>query len=67
MGIMGFLRHKAGVIIVGLIGLSIVAFLVSDAVRLGSPFWNASTNEVGEVAGEHFYSGIQQQSRPKCQ
>jgi peptidyl-prolyl cis-trans isomerase D len=52
MGIMGFLRHKAGVIIVGLIGLSIVAFLVSDAVRLGSPFWNASTNEVGEVAGE---------------
>lgn len=52
MGIMGFLRNRAGIIIVGVIGLSIVAFLVSDAVRLGSPFWNASNNEVGEVAGE---------------
>lgn len=52
MGIMGFLRNRAGVIIVSVIGISIVAFLVSDAVRLGSPFWNASNNEVGEVAGE---------------
>ncbi|MEY3678739.1 MAG: hypothetical protein RI924_880 [Bacteroidota bacterium] len=49
---MGFLRNRAGVIIVSLIGLSIVAFLVSDAVRLGSPFWSASNNQVGEVAGE---------------
>lgn len=52
MGIMGFLRNKAGVIIVGLIGLSIAAFLISDAIRLGSPFWNSSSTEVGEVAGE---------------
>ncbi len=49
---MGFLRNRAGVIIVSLIGLSIVAFLISDAVRLGSPFWSASNNQVGEVAGE---------------
>ncbi|MCF8318938.1 MAG: SurA N-terminal domain-containing protein [Sphingobacteriaceae bacterium] len=52
MGIMGFLRNKAGIIIVGVIGLSIVAFLVSDAIRLGSPFWNANNNIVGEVSGE---------------
>ncbi len=49
---MGFLRNRAGVIIVSLIGLSIVAFLISDAVRLGSPFWSAGNNQVGEVAGE---------------
>ncbi len=49
---MGFLRNRAGVIIVSLIGLSVVAFLISDAVRLGSPFWSASNNQVGEVAGE---------------
>ncbi len=49
---MGFLRNRAGVIIVSLIGLAIVAFLISDAVRLGSPFWSASNNQVGEVAGE---------------
>ena len=52
MGIMGFLRNKAGIIIVGVIGLSIVAFLLSDAIRLGSPFWKANSNVVGEVAGE---------------
>ena len=52
MGIMGFLRNKAGIIIVGVIGLSIVAFLVSDAIRLGSPFWNANSNQVGEIAGQ---------------
>jgi peptidyl-prolyl cis-trans isomerase D len=52
MGIMGFLRNKAGIIIVGVIGLSIVAFLLSDAIRLGSPFWNANSNQVGEIAGQ---------------
>ncbi len=52
MGIMSFLRNRAGIIIVGVIGFAIVAFLVSDAVRLGTPFWKAHQNEVGEVAGE---------------
>lgn len=52
MGIMGFLRNRAGIIIVGVIGFSILAFLVSDAIRLGSPFWAANNNQVGEVAGE---------------
>jgi peptidyl-prolyl cis-trans isomerase D len=51
MGIMTFLRNRAGIIIVVVIGLAIVAFLVSDAVRLGQPFWAANQNVVGEVAG----------------
>lgn len=57
MGIMSFLRHRAGVIIVGLIGFAVISFLISDAVRLGSPFWSGNPNEVGEVAGESI--GIQ--------
>jgi peptidyl-prolyl cis-trans isomerase D len=52
MGIMNFLRNRAGVIIVGAIGFSIVAFLLSDAINLGKPFWAANQNIVGEVAGE---------------
>nr|WP_207421998.1 peptidylprolyl isomerase [Pedobacter sp. SYSU D00873] len=52
MGIMSFLRNRAGIILVAVIGLAIVAFLIGDAVRLGTPFWQASQNEVGEVAGK---------------
>nr|WP_207533793.1 peptidylprolyl isomerase [Pedobacter sp. SYSU D00823] len=52
MGIMSFLRNRAGIILVAVIGLAIVAFLIGDAVRLGTPFWRASQNEVGEVAGK---------------
>lgn len=52
MGIMSYLRNRAGIIIVGFIGFAIFAFLFSDAVRLGSPFWRASQNEVGVIAGE---------------
>ncbi len=52
MGIMGFLRNRAGVIIVIAIGFAIVAFLLSDAIRSGRGFISDSQNEVGEVAGE---------------
>lgn len=52
MGIMGFLRNRAGIIIVGAIGFAIVAFLVSDAVQMGGSFINSSQTEVGEVDGE---------------
>lgn len=52
MGIMSFLRNRAGIIIVGAIGLAIVAFLVSDALQVGSSFMNAGQTEVGEVDGE---------------
>ena len=52
MGIMGFLRNRAGVIIVIFIGFAIVAFLASDAIRSGQGFISDSRTEVGEVAGE---------------
>lgn len=55
MGIMNYLRNRAGVIIVAIVGLAIVAFLVSDAVRFGSAFWSDSRTEVGEVAGESIH------------
>ena len=52
MGIMSFLRNRAGIIIVGAIGFAIIAFLVSDAVKVGSSFMNSGQTEVGEVDGE---------------
>lgn len=53
MGIMSFLRNRAGIIIVGAIGFAIVAFLVSDALQVGGSFMNAGQTEVGEVDGEN--------------
>ncbi len=52
MGIMSFLRNRAGIIIVGAIGFAIVAFLVSDAVQMGGSFMRGGQTEVGEVDGE---------------
>ncbi len=52
MGIMGFLRNRAGAIIIIFIGVAIVAFLLSDVVRSGSGFIADAQSEVGEVAGE---------------
>ncbi|WP_317130539.1 SurA N-terminal domain-containing protein [Pedobacter cryophilus] len=49
---MGFLRNRAGVIIVVAIGIAIVAFLLSDAIRSGQGFIADSQSEVGKVAGE---------------
>jgi len=49
---MGFLRDRAGVIIVVVIGIALAAFLVGDAVRYGGSFMHGSTNEIGEVSGE---------------
>jgi peptidyl-prolyl cis-trans isomerase D len=52
MGIMSFLRNRLGIIIVGMVGFAIVAFLGSSVMKLGTPFWKAHENEVGEIAGE---------------
>lgn len=52
MGIMSFLRNRAGIIIVGAIGFAIVAFLVSDAVQVGGSFMQGNQMEVGEVDGK---------------
>src|ERR1700761_1269326 len=52
MGIMGFLRDRAGLIVVVVIGLSLVAFLVGDVVRYGGSFMHDDRNMLGEVGGE---------------
>jgi peptidyl-prolyl cis-trans isomerase D len=52
MGIMSFLRNRAGIIIVGAIGFAIIAFLLSDAVQMGGSFMGANQTEVGQVDGE---------------
>lgn len=52
MGLMTFLRNRAGFILIGAIGFAIVAFLVGDAVNVGKPFWGDSQRVVGSVDGE---------------
>ena len=52
MGIMSFLRNRAGIIIVAVIGLSLVAFLVGDVVRYGGSFFRDDRNMLGEVGGD---------------
>lgn len=46
MGLMTFLRNRGGVIVVGTIGFAIVAFLATDALNVGKPFWAASQKVV---------------------
>lgn len=52
MGLMNYLRNRAGVVIVGFIGFAIVAFLLGDIINYGTPFWARHQNEVGSVNGE---------------
>ncbi len=52
MGLMTFLRNRAGYILIGAIGFAIVAFLLGDAVSAGKPFWAESQRVVGTVDGE---------------
>lgn len=53
MGIMSFLRNRAGVILIAAIGFALFAFLLGDAVQMGGgSFMGGNQNEVGEVAGE---------------
>lgn len=51
MGIMNFLRNRAGIIIIILIGFAIVAFLLGDVMTYGTPFWNRQQNQVGSING----------------
>jgi peptidyl-prolyl cis-trans isomerase D len=52
MGIMGFLRNRAGAIIVIAIGIAIVAFLLGDAISSGRGFIADAQSEVGVIDGE---------------
>ncbi|MGK6351784.1 SurA N-terminal domain-containing protein [Parapedobacter sp. DT-150] len=52
MGLMNYLRNRAGVIIVVFIGFAICAFLLGDIINYGTPFWARHQNEVGSINGE---------------
>src|SRR5690606_26717282 len=51
MAIMNFLRNRAGVIIVVVIGFAIFAFLLGDVLTYGTPFWARHQNQVGSIDG----------------
>lgn len=62
MGLMGFLRNKAGVILTAAMAIAILAFLLGDVVRGGAPFWARHQNRVGEVNGTEIeYPAFNQQ------
>ncbi|RZK43781.1 MAG: peptidylprolyl isomerase [Pedobacter sp.] len=52
MGIMTFLRNRAGYVLVGAIAFAIIAFIVGDLIGTGKPFWEASQRVVGTIDGE---------------
>lgn len=52
MGLMTFLRNRAGYILVGAIAFAIIAFIVGDVINTGKPFWAASQRVVGTIEGE---------------
>lgn len=52
MGLMTFLRNRAGYVLVGAIAFAIIAFIVGDLVNTGKPFWAASQRVVGSIDGE---------------
>lgn len=52
MGLMNYLRNRAGVVIVFCIGFAIVAFLLGDVISYGTPFWARNQNQVGNIDGK---------------
>jgi len=52
MGIMGYLRDRMGKIVAILIGLALLAFIVSEVVRSGGSFFRDDSNELAVVNGE---------------
>jgi peptidyl-prolyl cis-trans isomerase D len=52
MGIMTFLRNRAGALLVGAIGVAIVAFLVGDALSTGKRLSQAASSVVGTIDGQ---------------
>lgn len=52
MGLMTFLRNRAGYLLVGAIAFAIIAFIVGDVISSGKPFWEASQRVVGTIDDE---------------
>src|SRR5690606_23526047 len=52
MGIMTFLRNRAGTVMVFAIGFAIVAFLLGDLMGSGVSIFGGNPNEVGKIDDE---------------
>jgi len=52
MAIMGYLRDRMGKIVAGVIGLSLFAFIATEAVRSGGSFFRDDNNELGSVGDQ---------------
>jgi peptidyl-prolyl cis-trans isomerase D len=52
MAVMGYLRDRMGKIVAGVIGLSLFAFIATEAVKSGGSFFKGDNNEVGSVGDE---------------
>lgn len=46
------MRNRAGFILTGAMAVAILAFLLGDVVKSGTPFWAKNQNRVGEINGE---------------
>jgi len=49
---MGYLRDRMGKIVAGVIGLSLFAFIATEAVKSGGSFFRGDNNELGSVGDE---------------
>ena len=52
MAIMGYLRERMGKIVAGVIGLSLFAFIATEALKSGGSFFKGDNNELGSVGDE---------------
>ncbi len=52
MGLFTFIKERLSYLVVGLITIAILAFIISDVVRNGTPFFRESQNQVGTISGE---------------
>ncbi|PJJ83971.1 peptidylprolyl isomerase [Mucilaginibacter auburnensis] len=52
MGIMGYLRERMGKIVAGVIGISLIAFVITEVVQSGGSFFRDDNSTIGEVYGE---------------
>src|ERR1700761_6139782 len=52
MGIMGYLRDRMGKIVAIVIGLSLFAFIATEAIKSGGSFFKDDNNELGVVGDE---------------
>jgi peptidyl-prolyl cis-trans isomerase D len=65
MAVMGYLRDRMGKIVAGVIGLSLFAFIATEAVKSGGSFFKGDNNEIGSVgdqkiAADEFNAAVEQ-------